>query len=221
MKNIKYTDWVIIILTFIIIVLITRGCYLQKENKYYQELNLIQDNVIKKHRNTHNQEISKTQVILTSLVDLQASRDSQLLELKQEIGGLKNLIATLKITDYITGTINTVSRDTVFLIKGDTMKAESIPYSDAWLTFEGLKVGKTFTAKYKIKDELQITNYWHRESIFKSPVLMVQAKMINPNTTLADMKPIIVQPLPKKWYETKGFAVAIGGLFGYLAGRKF
>lgn len=107
-------------------------------------------------------------------------------------------------------------RDTVVVTGTDTAAGHIFNFDDGALQLTGLIANNSADINYSMSLHLSHTTRWERPGLFKKKVLVVDAYSNTPHTTITGMQSFVVQQPPKKFYETKGFAFALGTMVGIL-----
>lgn len=136
---------------------------------------------------------------------------------------VQSVAKTTKAKDLVQhSTINTSTahrdtvdlRDTVLLAGTDSIPAQLFYFNDGALDLSGLAYRQQVDINYNFNLHLGHTTKWQRPGLFKKKVLVVDAYSLTPHTTITGMQTFAIQQPPKKFYETKAFAFALGTAAG-------
>lgn len=130
-------------------------------------------------------------------------------QLKERINRLSNLANSLQLQLAIKGKANMQIRDTVYYLQQDTVMSGKVHYQDQWLCLNGLVICDSLQLDYKMEADLDIATYR------KGKTLNVNVKSNNPNLLITGMNSYQIQE-KKKFYQTRGFCLAMGIVAGLL-----
>lgn len=111
-------------------------------------------------------------------------------------------------------------RDTVFVVGADTAAGQIFNYNDGALNLTGLVYNQQADINYSMQLHISHTTKWQRPGWFKKKQLVVDAYSLTPHTTITGMQSFVIQQPPKRFYETKAFAVGLGFVAGFAIGNK-
>lgn len=170
---------------------------------------------LKKEKNSLGQMLVRANYNTETVLQINKSKDSALLALGKEIGGLKRLVSHIQFSTDTRDTFVTVIKERVEVIKGDTVRSNVVEFTDGNLSLYGSVHKNKIRGFYKYKDSYGITTYWEGKR-FQKKKLSVLVKPQNPRTDVSEIKPIYIESPPKKWYETRAAAFGIGIITGGL-----
>lgn len=170
---------------------------------------------LKKERNKIGELLVRANYNTETVMQINKTKDSALLAIAKEVGGLKRIVSTISYTTVTRDTFTTTIKERTIIDNTDTLQAGEVNITDGWLTLDGLIVKKKFKGSYTYKQDNSITTYWEGKR-FQKKQLAVLIKSNNPHTDIRDVKPLYVVPPKKKWYETRAAAFAFGAASGVL-----
>lgn len=143
------------------------------------------------------------------------SRDSLIRELKKVAKANNLLQATI---------IKLRSKDSVFApyvttIINDTaiVMPAQFSYTDDCIDLDGSLTDSGVALQYDVHTNVTLVSHWDNPGLFKPKRLYVEA-LTNQCTAVDTLAAIVVQKPPKKFIETRGFAIGVGFILGVLAG---
>ncbi len=167
---------------------------------------------LKKDRNDLGELIVKTNYQLVSSRQMEATKDSNIIALAKEVGGMKKIISTIQFKSVNSGSVTTTIRDSFTLHDNDTLHYRLFDYTDQWIKFKGTSTGNKQELSYRLKDDFGVTTFWQKNGFLKRDSIGLMIKSRNPNTDITSVRPLFVVSPPKKWYETRLAAFVTGAL---------
>lgn len=168
---------------------------------------------LKKERNKIGELLVRANYNTETVMQISKTKDSALLAIAKEVGGLKRIISTISYTTVTRDTFSTTIKERIIVDNTDTLKAGSVDIDDGYLKLQGLVVKDKFRGSYSYQERNSITTYWEGKRLQKK-TLAVLVKPSNPHTDITNLKPLHVKPPKKKWYETRAAAFVIGAVTG-------
>lgn len=164
-------------------------------------------------------EISSYTLSLKDFKEQVLIRRDSIKRLKERIGNLNRLTNDLRIRLSVKGKIKTPYHDTVIIHEKDTARQRYFSYEDRWLTLKGVLFPDTLSLSYKVNTDIDIASYRKKQGIFKPDVLAVNVTATNPHLEISGMNNYLISH-PPKFYETRGFAFAVGLAAGLVIRGK-
>ena len=171
------------------------------------------DTIAQRFKDELQQEHVKGQVRDYTIAELKASKDSDIAQLRKEIGSLKNLVAYSKVSTTTSGTIQAGNKDTIIMVGETSVKATKFDYSDRWLRLTGLKTDDSTKITYSLDNVQKTTWKYERENkkkFWQPKNLIFEIESENPATTVNKVQTVRIPPDKKKFWETQWFSGAVG-----------
>jgi hypothetical protein len=216
----RYTFYIIGV---IIAVFSLRGCYNQQSiindnNEAWRQLEKQRTDSLTKIINEKGEEIAtQEQLVITE----KQAKEMALLENER----LKKIKSKVKIKTVTKIKHIWIPYDTTIFIH-DTLSdssftARAFSVGDEWYNVKGITMKKgIYIDNISFNNELSTTIGYKKDkglkNIFKSSYPVVEVKNNNPYSSTVAMENIVIKPKKKKFYETKGFALGVGILGGFL-----
>jgi len=206
----KYGKWIAIILLLLVLLLGWRSCSITGDRDFYRDKVTKGESALKLERDKTGALHAKMDATLTSVYELKNSQDSTIQELRKEVGNVKKLVSSIRFSGSTGGTFTGDVTNNTTLINGDTVRVQEMEYKDEWFSFKGRVVDNKYSVTPRFRNEYAVNTFWGKGGLFKEPTLQVEVISKNPYTDVTSMKPIVVPPRKKKWYETRGFMFGAG-----------
>lgn len=150
--------------------------------------------------------------------------------LKQQVGGLKNLVGYWQGKASVRDTFSVPLRDTI-IIAGDSSGAvdKFFVWSNDYLFLDGVinTSDNILSISYKYQFKFELTTYYKPKSFtqkltqpFKPKQLVADLYFSDPNLRAIDFTGIVIKQDKKKFYETAGFKIGVGFGLGLWAAKK-
>ena len=112
--------------------------------------------------------------------------------------------------------------DTFTVVKGDTRRSRNFGIDQKWYALHGKVLpDQVLIDSMMSKSEVVVTTgYEKQKGLFKKSILVVDVKDKNPHSQITGLYNVQVPKRKKKWFETKGAAIGLGGLVGMYLGIK-
>lgn len=144
--------------------------------------------------------------------------------LESQVGNLKNLVGYWKGQASAHGGDTVLLRDTIYVtLRGDTIKAQKLNWTDTHLTLTGLyrPTDSKFSFDYSYDlGGFEITAYRKRQGLFKPKQLVSDVRFGDENLKVTQFQGVVIKEEKKKFWETKGFAFGAGLVGGAILMRK-
>lgn len=209
-KQVLYGKIFVVITLLLIIFLSWKACSVANDRDFYRDKVLKGESELKLERDKTGALHAKMDATLVSVYELKNSQDSTIKELKKEIGNVKNLVSSIRFSGSTGGTFEGDVINNTTVINGDTTKVQDIDHSEEWFSLKGRIVNNKYKLTPRFKEEYAVNTFWGKGGLFKDRSLQVEVISKNPYTDITAMKPIVVAPPRKKWYETRGFMFGAG-----------
>lgn len=142
------------------------------------------------------------------------SRDSLIRELKKVTKANNLLQATiikLRNKDSVFAPYVAITNDTALIMPAQ------FSYADDCIALDGSLTDSGVALQYDVHTNVTMVSHWDNPGLFKPKRLYVEA-LTNRCTAVDTVAAIVVQKPPKKFIETRGFAIGVGFILGVLAG---
>lgn len=148
--------------------------------------------------------------------DIQKDKTIKSLKVK-----LKNLQSKTDIVTTTTDTLTIALNDTIIKTAHDTIYASVFKYNDRWLDVRGVVINDTLDLEYQSRDSISIVRHSRKAGFLKKETY-ISIMSHNPKGTISGIRDLNIKPRKKRWFETRGAAVAGGFLLGsYICIRSF
>lgn len=217
MNNIKY---------YIIIALVALGAIITiyyYDNKH-KELNSKNDIYINAdsiftYKDEYDRTVSENKALLLDIETIKTLHSKEVRDLNSRINGLNNLVSTVNIKNTIVYDTVTVLKDTAIYKNNDTINTKYFNFVDRWSIINGILYKDSINLNYKINQNLFIDTYWKSDNIIGTKrELVVSVINDNPHIVTNSINSIVIKDRPKRWYETRGFAIGAGFVLGLGTG---
>lgn len=166
----------------------------------YEALYHYQQDSAKIWRNKAGLSQAEAHTAKVTVAILKAEHSAQLDTLQKQIRGLKKNLSNLQshtsVSSTTSGTFIAPAIDTSFtLVLGQSaVKAKSFAYSDKWTSMNGYFLRDSVHVEYKIRDDIDVVQYWKRPGIFKPLNLYTDVISHNPHSEITALKSLSVRP---------------------------
>ncbi|HEU4608695.1 MAG TPA: DUF6549 family protein [Chitinophagaceae bacterium] len=148
------------------------------------------------------------------------TQDSLIAELRKTVKAkdlLQHTVAVLQSQ----GAIKVPVHDTLYWPSfSDTpVLAKNFTYADSFLSLDGELYQNNVMLNYSVTNPIAITTKWQRPKWYKRKQLDVDIVTLNPHTTVGNVQSYVIKQPPKRFYETRAFAFAIGAAAGFLIAK--
>lgn len=211
---------IILIAALTLLLGIIRGCINVKNRAEKEQIRLLKENIsYKKELLQQRDENNRMQTVVnsykTTLANLEADSDAEIVELRNEVRRLKNLHSITRANYQVEGTFTAAVENT------DTTDSEKpyqriFKFQDHYLSITGNLTADSITGHYTYQDQFTIKKEYKSRGFFKQPELLVSAYPENPAASFPDLMDITIQPNKKKWYQTRIAAFSIGLIAGAI-----
>lgn len=130
-------------------------------------------------------------------------------ELKKQTGNLNRLVSHWKGKAGIRDTVFIQVKDTIIM---NNVEAKNFTYSNTFLNLTGtLNLENNGLAlDYTYQSEFEITAYYKKRGLFKSPQLVTDIYFADPNMQVREFKGFVVQEKPRGFFKTPAGQLVIG-----------
>ena len=121
----------------------------------------------------------------------------------------KQLQSATFIKTQTSGSIKTITRDSLIYLDTTQVKAKVFQFRDRWATINGIFSRDSLSLNYSFVDSLTIATSWRRKHLFANRELQIDALSSNPYSSITGLSSLTVRD-PKKSRVGIGPFVGIG-----------
>ncbi len=171
--------------------------------------------VISRFKDDQGRQVAENSALVLTVEQFASRNRLQADSIRREIGGLRNLVASLSASTTTERTIYSQGRDTVIYRPDSTrLDAKKYHYSDTWLTSTALIVEDSMALKVRLRERFNYTLYRKSSGFLKPDILTLRATPESPYTVVDTMSVIYIQNPRVPWWRSTGAKVAVGVLAG-------
>lgn len=180
---------------------------------------LINNDSLIVYKDKYNRTIYENKSLLVDLETIKSLHNREIDDLNKRINGLNNLVSTVSIKNVIKYDTITVLKDTIVYRNNDTIKTKHFEFIDKWSFINGVLYRDSISLNYNIKQNLMIDTYWKAGKAFSNKrELVIDVLNDNPHIVTNSINNVVIKDSPKKWFETRAFAIGAGFAVGLGTG---
>lgn len=219
----KYLPWIIAIVLAVLLLVSVRSCQQVKQDneRFKSNLDISRDSV--HHLIGNNGElINRVGSMQLTVNDLKTQADQLGIDkkaLQDQVGNLKNLVASTKATAVVQDVIHTKVYDTTYVMFDKTLYGKKLNWHNKFLTINELIASNdSVTLKYKYSFDFNSTTYWkHRGFLGINKDLITDFTLSDPNAVVTKAQSLTIvapsQSFLAKWWD-KLLALGLGFYLG-------
>jgi hypothetical protein len=147
-------------------------------------------------------------------------------KLKEDKIEIANLSAIYRGQVEAQGNINIKGKDSiVYVTIGGELNPSTLKvfdYRGNWLSLREVynPLNDSLSHKYLYRVEFSLTSYRKSQGLFKPSILLADISFTDPSLRIGEFQAVKVVEAPKRFYETRAFAIGIGFIGGVYVSTK-
>lgn len=140
-------------------------------------------------------------------------------QLAKRVGNLNRLTSELRLKLTAKQHLAAVLRDTVMIVKHDTVHAGTFFYADRFMVMKGILLNDSCNVDYHFDAGLSIAAYYRRDGLLKPEYPVINIRSDNPHLVISGLDSYVIQK-KTPFYQTRAFCFGAGMAAGILLSHR-